>query len=109
MLLTAPQNNRRNLLLVNSNADHLDVGDFGLSKLLKVKQAHDLYKMTSETGSYRYMAPEVFKHRKVSQTFYCRPHFCNKKLKIPLVNSLVNICCWKYCANPFSKSNPLYH
>jgi serine/threonine protein kinase len=105
-------NDVRNLLLVNSNADHLDVGDFGLSKLLKVKQAHDLYKMTSETGSCewfvllcllecfcsythccvtfgetdRYMAPEVFKHRKVSQTFYCRPHFCNKKLKIPLVN-----------------------
>ncbi|CAO2827336.1 unnamed protein product [Amaranthus hypochondriacus] len=54
----------RNVLLVNSNADHLKVGDFGLSKLLKVKQAHDVYKMTGETGSYRYMAPEVFKHKK---------------------------------------------
>ncbi|KAJ6982644.1 integrin-linked protein kinase 1 [Populus alba x Populus x berolinensis] len=54
----------RNVLLVNSNADHLKVGDFGLSKLVKVQNSHDVYKMTGETGSYRYMAPEVFKHRK---------------------------------------------
>ncbi|KAI3987713.1 hypothetical protein MKX01_028447 [Papaver californicum] len=54
----------RNVLLVNSNADHLKVGDFGLSKLIKVKNSHDVYKMTGETGSYRYMAPEVFKHLK---------------------------------------------
>ncbi|KAL9665552.1 hypothetical protein QQ045_020973 [Rhodiola kirilowii] len=54
----------RNVLLVNTNADHLKVGDFGLSKLMKVQNAHDVYKMTGETGSYRYMAPEVFKHRK---------------------------------------------
>ncbi|KAE8705366.1 hypothetical protein F3Y22_tig00110429pilonHSYRG00874 [Hibiscus syriacus] len=47
------------VLLVN-----LEVGDFGLSKLIKVRNAHDVYKMTGETGSYRYMAPEVFKHRK---------------------------------------------
>ncbi|XP_063940585.1 serine/threonine-protein kinase VIK-like [Daucus carota subsp. sativus] len=54
----------RNVLLVNSSADHLKVGDFGLSKLIKVKNSHDVYQMTGETGSYRYMAPEVFKHRK---------------------------------------------
>ncbi|KAF2290115.1 hypothetical protein GH714_002672 [Hevea brasiliensis] len=54
----------RNVLLVNSNADHLKVGDFGLSKLIKVQNSHDVYKMTGETGSYRYMAPEVLKHRK---------------------------------------------
>ncbi|XP_020575671.1 serine/threonine-protein kinase STY46-like [Phalaenopsis equestris] len=54
----------RNVLLVNSNADHLKVGDFGLSKLIKVQNSNDVYKMTGETGSYRYMAPEVFKHRK---------------------------------------------
>lgn len=54
----------RNVLLVNPNADHLKVGDFGLSKLIKVQNSHDVYKMTGETGSYRYMAPEVFKHRK---------------------------------------------
>ncbi|PPS01062.1 hypothetical protein GOBAR_AA19608 [Gossypium barbadense] len=54
----------RNVLLVNSSADHLKVGDFGLSKLIKVQNSHDVYKMTGETGSYRYMAPEVFKHQK---------------------------------------------
>ncbi|KAK1267065.1 Serine/threonine-protein kinase HT1 [Acorus gramineus] len=54
----------RNVLLVNSNADHLKVGDFGLSKLIRVQNSHDVYKMTGETGSYRYMAPEVFRHRK---------------------------------------------
>lgn len=51
----------RNVLMVNTN--HLKVGDFGLSKLLKVKHAHDMYRLTGETGSYRYMAPEVFEHR----------------------------------------------
>lgn len=87
----------RNVLLVNSSADHLKVGDFGLSKLIRVQNSHDVYKMTGETGSCewsclppfihwcfyqwcytgilsdifpydqpidRYMAPEVFKHRK---------------------------------------------
>ncbi|KAL5722945.1 hypothetical protein ACHQM5_006401 [Ranunculus cassubicifolius] len=54
----------RNVLLVNTSADHLKVGDFGLSKLIRVQNSHDVYKMTGETGSYRYMAPEVFKHRK---------------------------------------------
>ncbi|GLT27620.1 hypothetical protein SLA2020_026040 [Shorea laevis] len=54
----------RNVLLVNSSADHLKVGDFGLSKLINVQKSHDPYKMTGETGSYRYMAPEVFKHRR---------------------------------------------
>ncbi|KAL5179113.1 Integrin-linked protein kinase 1 [Glycine soja] len=49
----------RNVLLVNSSADHLKVGDFGLSKLIKVQSAHDVYKMTD-----RYMAPEVLKHRR---------------------------------------------
>ncbi|KAJ1699520.1 hypothetical protein LUZ63_008032 [Rhynchospora breviuscula] len=54
----------RNVLLVNSSADHLKVGDFGLSKLITVKHANDIYKLTGETGSYRYMAPEVFRHRR---------------------------------------------
>jgi serine/threonine protein kinase len=54
----------RNILLVNSAANHLKVGDFGLSKIIKAQHASDVYKMTGETGSYRYMAPEVFKHRK---------------------------------------------
>nr|GMD85553.1 serine/threonine-protein kinase STY8 [Ipomoea batatas] len=54
----------RNVLLVSSSAEHLKVGDFGLSKLIRVQNSHDVYKMTGETGSYRYMAPEVFKHKK---------------------------------------------
>ncbi|PWA37361.1 VH1-interacting kinase [Artemisia annua] len=41
----------RNVLLVNTNADHLKVGDFGLSKLVRVQNSHDIYKMTGETGS----------------------------------------------------------
>ncbi|BBN01014.1 protein MpMAPKKK4 [Marchantia polymorpha subsp. ruderalis] len=51
----------RNVLLGESN--QLKVGDFGLSKLMKMTNLHDIYKMTGETGSYRYMAPEVFEHR----------------------------------------------
>ncbi|KAK4430030.1 Integrin-linked protein kinase [Sesamum alatum] len=54
----------RNVLLVNSSADHIKVGDFGLSKLMREQHSHDVYKMTGEAGSYRYMAPEVFKHQK---------------------------------------------
>lgn len=44
------------------------VADFGLSKSLVPVDKHgnmqlnDTYKMTGETGSYRYMAPEVFRH-----------------------------------------------
>lgn len=45
----------RNVLLVNSSADHLKVGDFGLSKLIKVQNSHDVYKMTGETGSCEYL------------------------------------------------------
>lgn len=41
----------RNVLLVNTSADHLKVGDFGLSKLIKVQHSHDVYKLTGETGS----------------------------------------------------------
>ncbi|KAL7132795.1 hypothetical protein ABFS83_12G098000 [Erythranthe nasuta] len=54
----------RNIFLSNSSGDRLKVGDFGLSKLVRVQNSQDVYKMTGETGSYRYMAPEVFKHRK---------------------------------------------
>jgi serine/threonine protein kinase len=48
----------RNLIIDESN--ELKVGDFGLSKLIRVTNVHDVYKLTGETGSYRYMAPEVF-------------------------------------------------
>lgn len=50
----------RNLIIDESN--ELKVGDFGLSKLIKVKNVHEVFKLTGETGSYRYMAPEVFLH-----------------------------------------------
>lgn len=50
-LITLFGNDLRNVLLVNSNADHLKVGDFGLSKLIRVQHAHDVYKLTGETGS----------------------------------------------------------
>ncbi|GJP39965.1 hypothetical protein CLOM_g24277 [Closterium sp. NIES-68] len=49
--------------LIRDEGDHLKVADFGLSKLVKVNALHEMYKMTGETGSYRYMAPEVFKHQ----------------------------------------------
>lgn len=51
----------RNLIIDECN--ELKVGDFGLSKLIKVNHLHEVYKLTGETGSYRYMAPEVFRHQ----------------------------------------------
>ena len=54
-----------NLMLTKSGK--LKIGDFGLSRTLAVR--NDLpvdmtqsFKLTGETGSYRYMAPEVFRH-----------------------------------------------
>ena len=67
-----------NLLFTVS--EKVKVGDFGLSKTLSAKRQaphrsssmdeedpdsavdNEPYKMTGETGSYRYMAPEVYKH-----------------------------------------------
>ena len=54
-----------NLML--TRARRLKIGDFGLSKTMSVrnKMPQDLdqnFTMTGETGSYRYMAPEVFRH-----------------------------------------------
>lgn len=48
----------RNVL--QDEAGHLKVTDFGLSKIAQEKDAYG-YKMTGGTGSYRYMAPEVFR------------------------------------------------
>ena len=56
----------------------IKLADFGLSKSLPVNKhaGYDLdskFKLTGETGSYRYMAPEVFRHEpynfKVSMCF----------------------------------------
>jgi len=54
-----------NLMITVGN--RLKIGDFGLSKTLSVRNRlpQDLtqaYKLTGETGSYRFMAPEVFRH-----------------------------------------------
>jgi serine/threonine protein kinase len=56
----------RNVIL--DEAHELKVGDFGLSKLIKVNHLPDVYKMTGETGSYRYMAPEVFLHEQYDKS-----------------------------------------
>jgi len=47
----------RNIIL--DEDQELKVGDFGLSKLINVRQLHDVYNMTGETGSYRYIARGV--------------------------------------------------
>ncbi|XP_058083158.1 serine/threonine-protein kinase VIK-like isoform X5 [Magnolia sinica] len=49
----------RNILL--DEAGHLKVTNFGLSKILQEEYAYSPYKMTGGTGSYRYMAPEVYR------------------------------------------------
>ncbi|KAF8027047.1 hypothetical protein BT93_E0078 [Corymbia citriodora subsp. variegata] len=48
----------RNVL--QDESGHLKVTDFGLSKIALAKDAEG-YKMTGRTGSYRYMAPEVYR------------------------------------------------
>jgi len=54
-----------NLMLTRGK--RLKIGDFGLSRTLQVRNKlpqhmNAVYKLTGETGSYRYMAPEVFRH-----------------------------------------------
>ncbi|KAG1674454.1 hypothetical protein FOA52_003059 [Chlamydomonas sp. UWO 241] len=64
----------------------IKVADFGLSKTIvpmettknsitAAAMANDTYKLTGETGSYRYMAPEVFRHEpyslKVCDIIFC--------------------------------------
>ncbi|XP_020260920.1 serine/threonine-protein kinase STY8-like isoform X2 [Asparagus officinalis] len=49
----------RNVL--QDEAGRLKVTDFGLSKIAQEKDSYGSYKMTGGTGSYRYMAPEVYR------------------------------------------------
>mmetsp|Transcript_7721 Transcript_7721/g.28469 ORF Transcript_7721/g.28469 Transcript_7721/m.28469 type:complete len:518 (-) Transcript_7721:208-1761(-) len=64
-------------LLIDGRSGVLKLVDFGLSKTLSVRHKHaqqtlnDQYELTGETGSYRYMAPEVFRHEKYNQTIDC--------------------------------------
>lgn len=57
-----------NLLIDNSGV--LKVADFGLSKVRPdpMKNEKDSFMMTGETGSYRFMAPEVFRHQPYTET-----------------------------------------
>lgn len=57
-----------NLLIDNSGV--LKVADFGLSKVRPDphKLEKDSFMMTGETGSYRFMAPEVFRHQHYTET-----------------------------------------
>jgi serine/threonine protein kinase len=52
-----------------SESDTLKITDFGLAKYIphKNKFLEDKFTMTGETGSYRYMAPEVFRHEPYNQ------------------------------------------
>lgn len=49
----------RNVL--QDETGHLKITDFGLSKMALEKELYGSYKMTGGTGSYRYMAPEVYR------------------------------------------------
>lgn len=57
-----------NLLIDNSGV--LKVADFGLSKVRpdRKRNEKDTFMMTGETGSYRFMAPEIFRHMSYNET-----------------------------------------
>lgn len=65
MCLTSACHICRNSLIYDTGT--IKLADFGLSKSLPVNKhaSYDLdatFRLTGETGSYRYMAPEVFRH-----------------------------------------------
>jgi serine/threonine protein kinase len=57
-----------NLLI--DHAGTLKISDFGLSKVRPdpAKKETETFIMTGETGSYRFMAPEVFRHEDYNET-----------------------------------------
>jgi len=46
----------------------LKISDFGLAKVKVAPRHGDEFQMTGETGSYRFMAPEVFRHEEYNET-----------------------------------------
>jgi serine/threonine protein kinase len=57
-----------NLLIDHSGV--LKISDFGLSKVRPKPEVgeKETYTMTGETGSYRFMAPEVYRHEEYDET-----------------------------------------
>jgi tRNA A-37 threonylcarbamoyl transferase component Bud32 len=55
--------------LVVDASGHLKITDFGLAKVVDMikHKGSDAYVMTGETGSYRYMSPEVYRHEKYDE------------------------------------------
>ena len=49
------------------------MGDFGLSKLIKVQNSHDVYKMTGETGSCEFFLAGFNTLLLGSIEIFCRP------------------------------------
>ena len=69
--------------------DVLKVSDFGLAKVRPAPRSPDAYQpflMTGETGSYRYMAPEVLRHEAPHSLALSFPH--SRALAISLPRSL---------------------
>ena len=66
--LYAPQLKPANLLIDHSGV--LKISDFGLSKIRPKPELaeKETYTMTGETGSYRFMAPEVYRHEEYNET-----------------------------------------
>lgn len=65
LMISGSQYHSRESLIYDTGS--LKLADFGLSKSLPVNKhaSYDLeskFRLTGETGSYRYMAPEVFRH-----------------------------------------------
>ena len=66
----------------------MKLADFGLSKTLPINKhaSFDLeskFKLTGETGSYRYMAPEVFRHEPYNYKARCHLTACRGAKRRP--------------------------
>jgi serine/threonine protein kinase len=86
-----------NLLI--DNAGNLKISDFGLAKVRSkaVSSESESYTMTGETGSYRFMAPEVYRHEEYNETVDVYSYamilyyLLDGKPPWPLVNGLVAV------------------